>query len=116
MFSEPLLAHAAEVGGLNAAWHPHPRNDADRDQHDADDKEEHRVVAAISRIAILTRGPLTCLCACAHRVSVGMRHSSEHTTRSASHEATSVTSASSFLSPRSVSMLSSTVTSISSSF
>jgi hypothetical protein len=72
MFSEPLLAHPAEGRGRNAAWQPHPRNDADRDQHDADgdDKEEHRVVAAISRIAILTRAELP-VCALVHRVSVG---------------------------------------------
>jgi len=72
MFSKPLRAHPAEVGRFHAAWHPHPRDDADdRDQHDAgaDDKEEHRVVAAISRIAILTRGQLT-VCALVHRVSV----------------------------------------------
>src|SRR5512145_2202559 len=68
MFGEPLLAHAAEIGGVHATRHPHPREDADRDQHDADaDDEKHRVVAASSRrIAILTRGQVT-VCALVHR-------------------------------------------------
>jgi len=67
MFSEPLLAHPAEIGGVHPAWHPHPRNEADRDQHDPDaDDEEHMVVAASRRrMAILTRGPLT-VCALVH--------------------------------------------------
>jgi hypothetical protein len=66
MFSEPLLAHPAEIGGLNATWHPHPRDDANRDQHEGDaDDEEHMVVAAISRKAILTRGQAA-VCALVH--------------------------------------------------
>ena len=48
MFSEPLLAHPAEIGGgVDATWHTHPGDDDDADQHhdDADD-EQHMVVAA----------------------------------------------------------------------
>lgn len=75
MFSEPLLAHRAEISGVHATWHPHPRDDADRDQHDADaDDEEHMVVAAIRRrISILTRGQLT-VCALVHK-AIGLVHS-----------------------------------------
>jgi len=69
MFSEPLLAHPAEIGGVDATWHRHPRDDADRDQHDADaDDEEHMVVAAISRIAMLTRRQMT-VCPLVHKAS-----------------------------------------------
>ena len=69
MFSEPLLAHPAEISGIHATWYPHPRDDADRDQHDADaDDEEHMVVAAISRVPILTRRQVT-VCALVHKVS-----------------------------------------------
>jgi hypothetical protein len=51
MFSEPLLAHPTETGGADAARHPHPREDADRDQHDGGaNDEEHMVVAAISGV------------------------------------------------------------------
>jgi hypothetical protein len=66
MFSEPLLAHPAETGGVGASWHPHPADDADRDQYDADaDHQEHMGVAAMSRMAILTRGYVT-VCAVVH--------------------------------------------------
>ena len=72
MFGEPLLAHPAEIGGVHATWHPHPRDDADRDQHDADpDDEEHMVVrppAIGRRTAILTCGQLT-VCALGHKAS-----------------------------------------------
>jgi hypothetical protein len=47
MFSEPLLAHPAEIGGVDATWRTHPGNDDDRDQHhDEADDEQHMVVAA----------------------------------------------------------------------
>jgi hypothetical protein len=47
MFSEPLLAHPAKIGGVDATWHTHPGNDDDRDQHDDDaDNEQHLVLAA----------------------------------------------------------------------
>ena len=47
MLSEPLLAHPAETGGVDATWHPHPGDDDDRDQHHDDaDGEQHMVVAA----------------------------------------------------------------------
>ena len=48
MFSEPLLAHRAEIGGVHAIWHAPPVDDDDRDQHDdrADD-ELHQVLAEI---------------------------------------------------------------------
>ncbi len=69
MFSEPLLAHPAEIGGVHAAWHPHPRDDADRDQNEADtDEEEHMVVPQERPIAILTRGQLS-VCALVHNAS-----------------------------------------------
>ena len=68
MFSEPLLAHAAETSGVHATCDPHPGDDADRDQDDADtDDEKHMVVAARTRrTAILTRGPLN-VCALVHK-------------------------------------------------
>jgi len=45
MFSEPLLAYPAETTGVHATWYPHPRDDADGDQHDTDaDDKEHMVV------------------------------------------------------------------------
>ena len=46
MFSAPLLAHPAEIGGVHATWHLHPGDDDDRDQRydDADD-EQHIVLA-----------------------------------------------------------------------
>jgi hypothetical protein len=47
MFSEPLLAHPAEIGGVDATWHPHLGDDDDRDRHyDNADDEQHMVVAA----------------------------------------------------------------------
>ena len=66
MLDEPLLAHPPEVGGGNAPWHPHSRDDADCDQHDSGaDDEEHMVVAAISRMAIVTRAESN-VCALVH--------------------------------------------------
>jgi hypothetical protein len=45
VFGEPLLAHPAELAGVNATWHPHPTDEAARDQDDTDadtdDDEEH---------------------------------------------------------------------------
>ena len=68
MLSEPLLAHPAEFRA-HATWHPHPGDDADRDHHDADaDDEEHMVVAAISRLAIVTRAERG-VCALVHNAS-----------------------------------------------
>jgi len=50
MFSEPSLAHPAQIGGVDAPWHTHPGNDDDRDQHDEDaDDEQHLVLAAFTR-------------------------------------------------------------------
>ena len=47
---------------------PHPRDDAGRDQHDADADDEKHMLGAASRrrIAILTRGQLT-VCALVHK-------------------------------------------------
>ena len=49
MFSEPLLAHQAEIGGVHAIWHPPPVDDDDRDQYDdgADD-ELHQALDEIT--------------------------------------------------------------------
>ena len=80
MFSEPLLTHPAETGGGEAIWHPHLRDDADRDQYEAygDDEEhedeEHMVVAAMCSAYINgDREPGNCLCACAQ--GIGPVHS-----------------------------------------
>ena len=68
MFSEPLLAHPAAIGGVDATWHTHSGNDDGRDQrHDEADDEQHMVVAA-NQAAYRnpdTR-PAECLCASAH--------------------------------------------------
>jgi hypothetical protein len=40
MFSEPLLAHAAEISGVHATWQSHPGDDDDRDQHNDDAENE----------------------------------------------------------------------------
>jgi hypothetical protein len=73
MFSEPLLAHPAEIGGVHATWHPHSGKDDDRDQHHGDaDDEQHMVLAAVRfhrRITILTLGRVHCLCGCAQGVA-----------------------------------------------
>ena len=70
MFSEPLLAHPAEIGGVHATWHPHPGDDADRDQHDSDADDEQHMVLAGFRSAY--NDPHTrqgdCLCASAHGI------------------------------------------------
>lgn len=69
MFSEPLLAYPAEIGGVDATWHPHPGDDDDRHQrHDDADDEQHMVVAAKSgrRIAIVTRAKAA-VCALMHK-------------------------------------------------
>ena len=72
MFGEPLLAHPAEIGGVHAAWQPHPGDDDDRDQrhHKADD-QQHMVAAQSGGTAILTRGRLT-VCALVHKI-IGRR-------------------------------------------
>jgi hypothetical protein len=42
VFSEPVLAHPAEIGGVDATWHAQPGDEAERDQHDGDtDDEQH---------------------------------------------------------------------------
>lgn len=49
MFGEPLLAHPAEIGGVDATWHPHPWDDDERDQPDNDaDDEQHMALGAFS--------------------------------------------------------------------
>jgi len=69
MFSEPLLAHPAEIGGVDATWHRHPRDDADRDQHDADaDDEEHMGVAANQPYSDPDTRPDDCLSPCAQGI------------------------------------------------
>ena len=72
MFSEPLLAHPAEIVGVHATWHPQPGDDDDRDHRDdgADD-EQHKDLAAFSSAHNDPDTPHgDCLCACAHRVGV----------------------------------------------
>jgi hypothetical protein len=68
MFSEPLLAHPAEIGGVHATQHSHPADDDGRDQHDDAGENEQRVVLAESYLAAYD-DPRTsvgnCLCACA---------------------------------------------------
>ena len=58
MLSEPLLAHPAEIGGVDAYWQPHPRNDDDPDpRHDNASAQEHIFLAAVRsrpRVAIVT--------------------------------------------------------------
>jgi hypothetical protein len=70
MFSEPLLTHPAEIGGVEATRHPHAGDDADRDQHDGDADDEQHMVLAAFRSAY--NDPDTWqddyLCACAHGV------------------------------------------------
>lgn len=70
MFSDPSLAHRAEIGGVYATWHPHPGDDDDRDQHDDDaDDEQHLVLAAFgSAYDDLDTRHGDSLCACAHGV------------------------------------------------
>ena len=69
MFSEPLLAHPTEVGGVDATRHPQLMDDADADQQNADAADEdHMVVAAIRRPAILPHGQVT-VCALVHRAN-----------------------------------------------
>ena len=70
MFSEPLLAHPAEIGGVHPTWQPHPGDDGDRDpDHDDPDDEQHMVLAA-NRPPRRCNDPDTrqddCLCDCAH--------------------------------------------------
>jgi hypothetical protein len=63
MFSEPLLAYPAEI---HAPSSRHPRDDAYRDQHDADaDNEEHVVVPQQAAYSNLDTGPADRLCGCA---------------------------------------------------
>jgi hypothetical protein len=68
MFSEPALAHPAEIGGVDATLRrSHPVEDGDREQDDADaDGKQHMGVAAMERrISMLTRGTVT-VCALVH--------------------------------------------------
>ena len=68
VLSQPLLAHPAKSGGVPATCHPDPRKDAEGHQQDADAyEEEHMLVAAFSRLAILTGGSVT-VCALVHTV------------------------------------------------
>ena len=68
MFSEPLLAHPAETGGVYTTWHPHPGDDGDRGQRDDDaDDEQHVVLVAITlRMTIVACGGVA-VCALVHR-------------------------------------------------
>jgi hypothetical protein len=69
MFSEPLLAHPAEIGGVHATWHSYPADDDDRTQHDDDaDAEQHGFSHFGRHITILTRGKVT-VCALVHTAS-----------------------------------------------
>jgi hypothetical protein len=45
MFSEPLLAHPAKIGGVPAAWHPHRRDNDDRNPRDDEAENEQHMVA-----------------------------------------------------------------------
>ena len=67
MFSEPLLAHPAKIGGVRPTWHSHPGNDHDRDQRYDDPDDEQHVVRRIQVgvLAIVTRGEIT-VCALVH--------------------------------------------------
>ena len=69
MFSEPLLAHPAEIGGVHASWHPHTGDHDDRDQHHDDADDEQHVVFAAVRFPRSINDPDTrpgdCLCTCA---------------------------------------------------
>jgi len=69
MFSEPLLAHPAEVG-VDATWHTHSGNDDDCDEHhDEADDEQHMVVAANQAAhGNPDTRPADCLCAYAQRL------------------------------------------------
>jgi hypothetical protein len=56
MFSQPLLAHPAEIRGVHGTSHPRSMDKHDRAQYDdGDGDEEHMVLAAIllRRIAIV---------------------------------------------------------------
>ena len=72
VLSKPLLAHPAELRGVHAAWHSHPRNADDRDQpgDNADDKQHMALGAARSPrpTAILTHGR-EAVCALLHKGS-----------------------------------------------
>ena len=45
MFSEPLIAHPAEIGGVPAAWHSHRRDNDDRNPRDDEAENEQHMVA-----------------------------------------------------------------------
>jgi hypothetical protein len=45
VFSEPLLAYPAEIGGVHATWHPHSGDDDDEQQRDDDTEDEQHMFA-----------------------------------------------------------------------
>jgi hypothetical protein len=73
MFSEPSLAHPAEIGRVSAMGQPHSGDDDDRDRHDDDgENEQHRfslLSGPRSRVPSAFHDHDTrqaeCLCACA---------------------------------------------------
>ena len=48
------IAHAAEIGGIHAIWHPHSGDDHDRDQQDDDADNEQHMVLAVVRSSLLS--------------------------------------------------------------
>jgi hypothetical protein len=66
MFSEPFVAHPAEIRGVDGTRHTHSGNYEDRHQHhDEADDEQHMVATSQAAYSNPDTRPADWLCACA---------------------------------------------------